>query len=78
MNGDGQISEKNIKQAFSKFGMEVTDEEIAKIWEVHDEDGDKTISLAEFETIFGLNQKKGQMTQQQAQQKRRMTIIQRG
>ena len=43
--------------------MEVTDEDIAKIWDAHDEDGDKTISLAEFETIFGLNQKKGQMTE---------------
>lgn len=48
MNGDGQISEKNIKQAFSKFGMEVSDEDIAKVWEAHDEDGDKTISLTEF------------------------------
>ena len=62
MNGDGQISEKNIKQAFSKFGMEVTEEDIEKIWEAHDEDGDKTISLSEFQTIFGFNYQKGQMS----------------
>ena len=31
IDGDGLITEKNIKTAFTKFGVEVSDEEIAQI-----------------------------------------------
>ena len=52
IDGDGLITEKNIKTAFSKFGVPVTDEEIAEIMKAHDSDGGKTISLEEFDKIF--------------------------
>ena len=53
-DGDGQISEANIRTAFSKFGIEVTDETIESIFSMHDADGDKQISMDEFKTIFAV------------------------
>ena len=52
IDGDGLITEKNIKIAFSKFGIPVTDKEIAEMMNAHDSDGGKTISLEEFDKIF--------------------------
>jgi len=39
-DGDGQITEDNIKTAFSKFGIEVDDETVKGIINMHDKDGD--------------------------------------
>lgn len=40
----------------SKFGMEITDEEIDQIMEVHDADGDGGIDKGEFAKLFGLDE----------------------
>ena len=51
-DGSGQITAENIQEAFSKFGKEVTNEEIKQILEAHDLDGGKTISLEEFQVMM--------------------------
>lgn len=52
IDGDGMITAKNIKTAFTKFGIQVTDEEITDIMRAHDTDGGNTISHEEFDKIF--------------------------
>ena len=45
IDNSGKITPDNLKQAFSKFGREITDEEIQEILKEHDFAGDKAISL---------------------------------
>lgn len=49
----GSISKENIKQAFTKFGKNVTDEEIDEIMREHDTSKGKTITIDEFTAMFG-------------------------
>ena len=51
--GSGEITRDNIKDAFTKFGKEIDDEEIDQIMNEHDLDASNTISLKEFQEIFG-------------------------
>jgi Ca2+-binding EF-hand superfamily protein len=47
-----------LKDAFSKFGREITDEEIEEIMKAHDKDKDQQIDLNEFKQMMlgeGLN-----------------------
>jgi Ca2+-binding EF-hand superfamily protein len=44
----GQISRDNLKVAFSKFGKNVSEEEIDEIMKIHDSDGGGTVDLEEF------------------------------
>lgn len=39
VDGSGKITPQNIKDAFSKFGREIPDEEITNIMKKHDLDG---------------------------------------
>jgi len=48
IDNTGEITAQNLKDAFSKFGKEATDEEIEQVMKAHDLDGGKTISLEEF------------------------------
>jgi|TARA_B110001450_G_C17483089_1_gene425068 Ca2+-binding EF-hand superfamily protein len=48
IDNTGEITAQNLKDAFSKFGKEVSDDEIEQIMKAHDIDGGKTISLEEF------------------------------
>jgi Ca2+-binding EF-hand superfamily protein len=48
IDNTGEITAQNLKDAFSKFGKEVSDDEIDTIMKAHDLDGGKTISLEEF------------------------------
>ena len=48
IDNTGEITAQNLKDAFSKFGKEVTDAEVDQIMKAHDLDGGKTINLEEF------------------------------
>jgi Ca2+-binding EF-hand superfamily protein len=52
LDDTGQITATNIKDAFSKFGKEVSDEEVKQIMLAHDLDGGNTISLDEFQKMM--------------------------
>ena len=52
VDNTGQITVQNIKDAFSKFGKEVSDDEMDQIMEAHDLDGGKTISIEEFKIMM--------------------------
>lgn len=52
VDGDGNISASNIKVAFTKFGIEASDEDVAEIMESLDQDNGQTISKEEFACIF--------------------------
>ena len=53
IDNTGQISPENIRIAFTKFGKEVTDEEIAEIMKEHDTSKGNSITQAEFVAMFG-------------------------
>tara|TARA_B110000285_G_scaffold163411_1_gene182527 strand:+ start:417 stop:713 length:297 start_codon:yes stop_codon:yes gene_type:complete len=48
IDNTGEITAQNLKDAFSKFGKELSDEEIDQVMKAHDLDGGKSISLEEF------------------------------
>lgn len=48
IDDSGEITAQNLKDAFSKFGRECSDQDIQAIMAAHDIDGGKTISLEEF------------------------------
>ena len=48
VDNQGQISKENLKVAFSKFGKNVTEEELDEIMKIHDLDGGGTVDLEEF------------------------------
>lgn len=52
VDGTGEITKENIKKAFTKFGREITEEEINTIMKAHDNDEGKTISMDEFKAMF--------------------------
>ena len=53
-DGSGSITKENIKTAFSKFGVEITDEQADEIFSGADIDGDNQIDIDEFKCIFGM------------------------
>ena len=52
IDNSGKITAANLKQAFSKFGREITDAEIQEILKEHDVAGDGAISLSEFKKMM--------------------------
>ena len=48
----GQISPENIKNAFTKFGRELSDEEVEQIMKEHDVDGNQYLDKAEFKNMM--------------------------
>lgn len=61
MEQTGQLSEQNIRDAFTKFGREVSDEEMKTIMDQHCEGGmlhidhgGKFINREEFDKIFDI------------------------
>jgi len=53
IEGSGEISRQNIKDAFTKFGKEIDESELDHIMNEHDHTASNTISLKEFQEIFG-------------------------
>ena len=53
IDNTGKISEDNIRKAFTKFGKEVTDEEIKEIMKEHDTSHGNSITQEEFVAMFG-------------------------
>ena len=52
IDNTGEITSQNLKDAFSKFGRECSDEEIEQIMKEHDKNGQKTINLEEFKLML--------------------------
>ena len=52
-NQDGSISKDEIVFSFSKFGIEITEQQINEIMEIHDSNNDGTIDLIEFKKMLG-------------------------
>ena len=48
IDNQGQISRENFKVAFSKFGKNVSEDELDEIMKIHDLDGGGTVDLEEF------------------------------
>jgi calcium-binding protein CML len=53
LNGDGMISEEELRHLSERLGEPFSDEQIEKIFSQADEDGDGLISLDEFVTLLG-------------------------
>jgi len=51
-DNDGKISSSDLKKALEKNGAKVTDEDIANIMSVADQDGSGSISFEEFATVI--------------------------
>lgn len=52
IDNSGKITKENLKQAFSKYGREITDSDIDQILSKHDLAGDKAISYPEFKKML--------------------------
>lgn len=52
IDGNNQITKENIKDAMTKMGREISDEEINEIMRKHDSSGDQAISLDEFKKMI--------------------------
>lgn len=52
IDNSGKITAANLKQAFSKFGREISDAEIQQIMQEHDVAKDGSISLDEFKKML--------------------------
>lgn len=52
IDNTGKITKENLKQAFSKYGRNITDDDINDILQKHDIAGDKAISLEEFKILI--------------------------
>lgn len=48
----GVITPKNIQDAFSKFGREISTAELGVIFQAHDTDGEPGLSLEEFKDMM--------------------------
>lgn len=53
VNGDGMISEEELRHLSERLGEPFSDEQIEKIFSQADADGDGLISLAEFVHLLG-------------------------
>ena len=52
VDNTGYISRDNMKVAFSKYGREITDDDIANILRQHDLAGNDRIDFSEFKTML--------------------------
>ena len=54
-DNSGEITQENIREAFSKIGKTISDEEVAVIMQEHDSDSNKNISYDEFVQMMKCN-----------------------
>ena len=52
MDNSGEITTQELVQAFSKFGVEITQKEIKECMALHDNDGSGSIDLDEFKKMI--------------------------
>jgi Ca2+-binding EF-hand superfamily protein len=52
LDDDEIISPYEIKKSFTKFGKDLSEEDLKGIMDIHDTDGDGYISKEEFKAIF--------------------------
>ena len=52
MDHNGSITQDEIKTAFTKFGKDISDDELKEIMRLYDTNDDKVISKKEFKRIF--------------------------
>ena len=52
IDGNNQNTKENIRDAMTKMGREISDEEINEIMRKHDSSGDQAISLDEFKKMI--------------------------
>ena len=52
IDNSGKITKANMKQAFTKYGREITDADIDDILQKHDLAGDQAISFEEFKKMI--------------------------
>lgn len=52
IDNSGKITKANLKQAFSKYGREISDKDIDDILQKHDIAGDQAISFEEFKIMI--------------------------
>jgi Ca2+-binding EF-hand superfamily protein len=52
IDGNNQITKENIRDAMTKMGREISEEEINEIMRKHDSSGDQAISLDEFKKMI--------------------------
>lgn len=55
VDASGEITVNNLKDAFTKLGHEITDQEIEEIFREHDVNGDMKITKDEFITMIKQN-----------------------
>jgi len=51
VDGKGEISHEDLKNAFTKFGKNVTEQELKQMMKDHDLDGNKSLSKDEFKEM---------------------------
>jgi Ca2+-binding EF-hand superfamily protein len=54
LDHSGSLNFTSIKNAFTKFGKEISDEEVMKIIKKHDNDGSCSIEYEEFKIMMTL------------------------
>ena len=54
VDGTGRITKDNLKLAFSKFGREISNDDISNIMKEHDLDGEGTVDMEEFKKMMGV------------------------
>lgn len=52
IDGNNMITKENIRDAMTKMGREISEEEINEIMRKHDSSGDQAISLDEFKKMI--------------------------
>ena len=52
IDNTGRITASNLKQAFTKFGRNITDKEVDTIMREHDVDNEGTIDVDEFKQMM--------------------------
>lgn len=52
IDNSGKVTKENLKQAFSKYGRDITEADIDQILEKHDIAGDQAISYEEFKKML--------------------------
>ena len=55
VDATGEITVNNLKDAFTKLGHEITDQEIEEIFKEHDVNGDMAITKDEFINMIKQN-----------------------
>ena len=52
MDGNQEITAENIRDAMTKLGKEISDEELEQVMQIHDSNSDKKLSFDEFKAMM--------------------------